>query len=51
VLGHRSLDKSDEVARSQARNIIRQKKMDEELSLWQRRLLDEAFVEYRLDDF
>ncbi|MCU7959324.1 MAG: peptidylprolyl isomerase [gamma proteobacterium symbiont of Bathyaustriella thionipta] len=51
VLGHRSLDKSDEVARSQARKIIRQKKMEEELSLWQRRLLDEAFIEYRLDDF
>ena len=50
VLERREHDSTDEYKRNQARELIRKRKTDEELSLWLRRLRDEAYVEYRLED-
>lgn len=47
VLGRRDHDSTDEFKRNKARELIRKRKTDEELSLWLRRLRDEAYVEYR----
>jgi peptidyl-prolyl cis-trans isomerase SurA len=49
VLERRHYDSTQEVMRSQARQIIRQRKTEEETELWLRRLRDESYVEYRLD--
>jgi peptidyl-prolyl cis-trans isomerase SurA len=49
VLARREHDSTEEYKRSQARQLIRKRKGDEELFLWLRRLRDEAYVEYRLD--
>lgn len=50
VLERREHDSTEEVNRSRARELIRQRKAEEELELWLRRLRDEAYVEYRLED-
>ena len=49
VLERRDHDGSRELMRAQAREIIRDRKRDDELELWLRRLRDESFVELRLD--
>jgi peptidyl-prolyl cis-trans isomerase SurA len=49
VLERREHDSTEEYKRSQARQLIRKRKGDEELFLWLRRLRDEAYVEYRLE--
>jgi len=46
----REHDSTEEFERNKARNLIRSRKYDEELFLWLRRLRDEAYVEYRLED-
>jgi peptidyl-prolyl cis-trans isomerase SurA len=47
VLDRRSHDSTAEVVRTKAREAIRQRKLEEEYQAWQRRLRDEAYVEYR----
>ena len=49
VLERRAHDSTQEALRSQARNIIRRRKVEEETELWLRRLRDESYVEYRLE--
>lgn len=48
VLDRRTVDGTNEVRRAQAREAIRERKIDEERETWLRRLRDEAYVEYRL---
>ena len=50
VLDRREQDNTDEYRRTRARESIRQRKTDEELEIWLRRLRDESYVEYHLDD-
>ncbi len=50
VQERRSHDSTEEYERSRVRNLIRSRKYDEELFLWLRRLRDESYVEYRLDE-
>lgn len=45
----RSHDSSQERMRAQARRMIHERKREEQLELWLRRLRDESHVEYRLD--
>jgi len=47
MLGHRSIDNTEEVRRHEAAEAIRASKADEETELWLRRLRDEAYVEYK----
>lgn len=47
--GVRSVDRSEEMAREQAREAIFSRKADEEVQRWLRQLRAEAFVEKRLD--
>ncbi len=49
VIGRRQIDDSEEFRRRQARQAIRQRKAQEALEAWLRRLRDEAYVEIRLD--
>ena len=49
VQERRTHDSTEEYERSKVRNIIRNRKYEEELSLWLRRLRDESYVEYRID--
>ncbi len=49
VLGRRQRDDTTEYKRAKARAQIRERKYEEELEAWIRRLRDEAYVEYRLD--
>ncbi|WP_038053457.1 peptidylprolyl isomerase [Thioalkalivibrio sp. ALJ1] len=51
VLERREVDTSREQIRARAREILQNRKRDEELELWLRRLRDEAYVEYRVDGF
>lgn len=44
----RTLNKADESLRNQIRQRIGQRKMIDEMQLWEQRLRDEAYVEYRL---
>jgi len=46
VLDRRSKDNSDEYQRSQARESIRRRKVDEETEVWLHRLRDESYIEY-----
>ena len=46
----REHDSTEEYERSRARQLIKSRKYDEELFLWLRRLRDEAYVEYRVDE-
>ncbi|MCP4408759.1 MAG: molecular chaperone SurA [Gammaproteobacteria bacterium] len=48
VMERRSHDSTQEVLRSQARTIIRKRKVEEETELWLRRLRNQSYVEYRL---
>jgi len=49
-LDQREHDNTDEFLRSKARKIIQDRKTEDESQAWIRRIRDEAFVEYRLDD-
>ncbi|WP_019612497.1 peptidylprolyl isomerase [Thioalkalivibrio sp. AKL7] len=51
VLERREVDTSREQIRARAREILQNRKREEELELWLRRLRDEAYVEYRVDGF
>jgi peptidyl-prolyl cis-trans isomerase SurA len=46
----RDHDSTEEYERSRVRQLIRSRKYDEELFLWLRRLRDESYVDYRIDD-
>lgn len=50
VLERREYDSTDEFQRAKAKRLIQTRKYDEELFLWLRRLRDESYVEYRLDE-
>jgi peptidyl-prolyl cis-trans isomerase SurA len=50
VLERRKFDNSESVKRGKARAAIRNRKLEEAMQNWTRRLRDEAYVEYRLDD-
>lgn len=50
VLDRREFDGTEEVKRDRARRAIRQRKLDEKRQSWLRRLRDEAYVEYRVDE-
>lgn len=50
VLERRSFDNTESVKRGKARAAIRSRKLNEAMQNWTRRLRDEAYVEYRLDD-
>ncbi len=50
VLERREHDSTDEFKRAQAREQIRNRKILEETGIWLRRLRDESYVEYRLED-
>lgn len=50
VLGHRQQDNTTEYRRTQATEAIRRRKVEEDTQTWLRRLRDEAYVEYRLDE-
>jgi len=49
VQERRTHDSTEEYERSKVRNLIRNRKYEEELVLWLRRLRDESYVEYRID--
>ena len=49
VLERRAHDNTDAAREQQAYRIVRERKADEQLELWLRRMLDEAYVEKRLD--
>ncbi|WP_018233670.1 peptidylprolyl isomerase [Thioalkalivibrio thiocyanodenitrificans] len=49
VLDRREHDSSRQLMRAQAREIIRDRKREDETELWLRRLRDESYVELRLD--
>ena len=48
VIERRQQDQSDEFSRNQARNTLRQRKIEEQLESWLRQRRDEAYVEYKL---
>jgi peptidyl-prolyl cis-trans isomerase SurA len=50
VLERRRRDNTVEAMRAQAREAIRRRKGEEERQAWLRRLRDEAYVEYRLEE-
>ena len=50
VLGRRNHDNTESIKRARARKVIGNRKLNEALQNWNRELLDEAYVEYRLDD-
>ncbi|MGB5177665.1 MAG: peptidylprolyl isomerase [Gammaproteobacteria bacterium] len=50
VQERRTHDSTEEYERTKVRNLIRTKKYEEELFLWLRRLRDESYVEYRIDE-
>ncbi len=50
VMARREHDSTEEFKRTQAREEIRKRKVEEDLELWLRRLRDEAYVEYRLEE-
>jgi peptidyl-prolyl cis-trans isomerase SurA len=50
VLARRQHDDTAEYRRNRARESIRQRKTDEELEIWLRRLRDESYIEYIVDD-
>ena len=51
VLERRNYDDTTKFIRNAARQAIGNRKAEEETQTWLRRLRDEAFVEYRLDDY
>ncbi len=50
VLGKRKSDISDEVRRNQVRELLGNRKFEEELSVWLREIRDQAYVEDRLKE-
>jgi len=50
VQERRTHDSTVDFERSKVRGLIRSRKYDEELFLWLRRLRDESYVEYRIDE-
>lgn len=50
VLEHREHDDTEEFERNRVKNLLRSRKYDEELLLWLRRLRDEAYVEFRVEE-
>ncbi|MGD2112063.1 MAG: peptidylprolyl isomerase [Gammaproteobacteria bacterium] len=50
VMEYRDHDDTEEFERNRVQNLIRSRKYDEELLLWLRRLRDEAYVEFRVDE-
>lgn len=48
VLGRRATDNSKQSREQQARNVLRNRKYDEELQTWLRQIRDEAYVEIKL---
>jgi len=50
VQERRTHDSTEDYERSKVKNLIRTRKYDEELFLWLRRLRDESYVEYRIDE-
>lgn len=50
VIERRDQDTTDEVMRNKARQAIRERKANEEIDLWLRRLRAEAYIEVRLDE-
>ena len=50
VLERRDHDNSENLKRAKVRNVIGDRKLNEALQNWNTQLLDEAYVEYRLDD-
>jgi len=48
VHGHRDHDSTEDVRRAKAKEAIRQRKLEDDVQAWLRRLRDEAYVEYRL---
>jgi len=48
LLGKREVDNTDEVSRTKARDLLRQRKADEMLETWLRQLREEAYVEYKI---
>jgi len=51
VLERREHDNTESIKRSKAREAIYKRKLDEAVQSWARELRDEAYVEYRLDDY
>ena len=49
VLGRRQQDETQKVIRRNAARAIQNRKADEELQIWLRRIRSEAYVEYRID--
>ncbi len=50
VLDRKEHDDTQKFLRSRAKEYIRARKSQEALELWIRRMRDEAYVEYRLED-
>lgn len=50
VLERRERDSTEEFRRAEAREQVRQRKIQEESASWMRRMRDESYVEYRLED-
>ena len=50
VIDRREHDDTDQFLRGKAREFLTQRKTEEETQAWLRRLRDEAYVEYRLED-
>lgn len=50
VEDRRERDVTEEIARNEAAEAIRERKQEEQTELWLRELREEAYVEYRLDD-
>ena len=49
-LDRREYDNTKDVQRARVRKMLHDQKAEEELQLWLRRLRDEAYVEYRLEN-
>ncbi len=49
VLERREYDSTDDIRRARAREVLRQRKLDEAQETWLQQLRDEAYVEYRLE--
>jgi len=50
VIDRRDHDSTEDYQQTKARNSIRQRKIIENTELWLRRLRDEAYIEYRLEN-
>ena len=50
LLSRRQHDDTDAFLKAQARNLIHKRKSTEQTSIWLRRIRDEAYVEYHLDE-